>query len=135
MIRGELTIGSDLSEVARARKWVSELAHKAGLSSQENYELQLVLSEACTNSIKHAYLMEKGHIIKLSAIISNDQTCIVVRDFGKKIDLLKYRKPKLETPPNSGYGLYIIYNIMDEVRFNLAHDEGTEITMIKYGAI
>ncbi|MEA1947185.1 MAG: ATP-binding protein [Thermodesulfobacteriota bacterium] len=135
MIRGELTIGSDLTEVARARDWVSALAHQAGLSSQESYELQLVLSEACTNSIKHAYFMEKGRIIKLSATLSNDQICIVVRDFGKKIDLLRNQRPNLETPPENGYGLSIMYQLMDEVRFNLSHSEGTELTLIRYGSM
>ena len=135
MIRGELIIGSDLNEVACARDWISALAQQAGLSSQESYELQLVLNEACTNSIKHAYFSEKGHIIKMSATISNDQICIVIRDFGEKADLWKYQKPNLENSPDSGYGLYIMYQLMDEVRFNLSHIEGTELTMIKHRSV
>ena len=79
--------------------------------------------------------MEKGHTIEISAAISNDQICIVVRDFGKKADLLKYQKPDLETSPDSGYGLYIIYQLMDEVRFNLSHRKGTELTMIRHGSM
>ena len=135
MIRGELTIGSDLTEVARARDWMSSLAYQAGLSYQESYELQLVLSEACTNSIKHSYLMESGHIIKLSTALSRDQVSIVVRDFGKKIDLPIYQESNFKAPPDYGYGLYIIYQLMDEVHFNLSHSEGTELTLIKYGSI
>lgn len=131
MIRSALTIRSELAEVARARDWVSVLAHQAGLSSEKSYELQLVLSEACTNSIKHAYSMERSHALELSATIDNDQICLVIRDFGRKMDLQKYQEPDLENPPDSGYGVYLMQRLMDEVRFNVSHDEGTELTLVK----
>lgn len=131
VIRSALTIRSELAEVARARDWISVLAHQAGLSSQKSYELQLVLSEACTNSIKHAYSMEKSHTLELSATIEDDQICLVIRDFGKKMNLQKYQEPNLENPPNSGYGVYLMKRLMDEVHFNVSHDEGTELTLVK----
>ena len=132
MIRGTLTIRSDLTEVASAREWVSALARQAGLSFQESYELQLALSEACTNSIKHAYSMEKGHVLKVSATIDDDQICLVIRDFGRKMDLQKYQKPNLEVPAESGYGIYLLWRFMNEVRFDVSHDKGTELALVKY---
>jgi len=131
VIRSALTIRSDLAEVARARDWVSILAHQAGLSAQKSYELQLVLSEACTNSIKHAYSMEKSHAVQLSATIDDNQICLVIRDFGRKMDLQEYQEPALENPSNSGYGVYLMQRLMDEVHFDVSHDEGTELTLVK----
>jgi serine/threonine-protein kinase RsbW len=125
------TISSDLSEVERAREWISTLAQQSGLSSQENYELQLAVSETCTNAIKHAYAMEKGHTIVLSANIDNSRICLKTRDFGIKLDSDSYQEPNLDKPSESGYGIYILRRLMDELDFDLSHSEGTEVTMVK----
>lgn len=131
MIQGTLTIQSEAAEVVRARDWISALACKAGISQQEALELQLVLSEACTNAIKHAYGMRKGYPIKLSATIGDDRIRLVIRDFGRKMDLQKYQKPDLGDPPDSGYGIYLMQCLMDEVHFDVSYDEGTELTLVK----
>ena len=132
VIRGNLTIANELTEVARARDWISTLAGKAGISQQEAYELQLVVGEACTNAIKHAYDMRKGYTVELSATIDDDQISISIRDFGRKIDLQSYREPNLEVPSEGGYGIYLLRRLMDEVSFDLSHDEGNELTLVKH---
>ncbi len=132
VIRGALTIGSELTEVSRARDWISALTHRAGLSSQENGELQLVLSEACANAIKHAYGMEKNHRVKLSATIDDDRICLIIRDFGRKMNPQGYREPDLEICAEGGYGIHLMQCLMDEVRFDVSHDKGTELTLVKY---
>lgn len=129
--RNTFTISSDLSEVGRAREWISTLAHQAGLSSQENYELQLAVSEACTNSIKHAYAMAKGHTVVLSAEIDSSQIRVVVKDFGVKLDPDSYQEPDLDNPSESGYGIYLLRRLMDELHFDISHDKGTEVIMVK----
>ncbi len=131
-IRGAITIESELTEVSRARDWISALTHQAGLSSQESYELQLVLSEACTNAIKHAYGMEKNHPVELSAAIDDDQIRLIIRDFGRKMNPQEYREPNLEICAEGGYGVYLMRCLMDEVRFDVSHDRGTELTLVKY---
>ena len=131
MIRSALSIQSDLTEVASARDWVSALAHRSGFSQQEVLELQLAVSEACTNAIKHAYSMERSHTIELSATIDDDQIQLVIRDFGKKMDFHNYQKPDLETPSEGGYGIYLLLCLMDEVSFNISYDEGTELMLVK----
>lgn len=129
-----LTITSDLSEVKRARDWVSTLAHQAGFSAQENYELQLAVSEACNNAIKHAYDMVNGHTIKLSANIEGRRIQLVVRDFGNKLDLNCYQEPKLDQPREGGYGMYLIRRLTDEAYFDTSPDRGTKVTLVKHRA-
>ncbi len=131
MLRSALTIASDLSEVGRARAWISNLAHQAGLSSQEKYELQLAVSEACTNSIKHAYAMAKGHTVELSAEIDDSQIRLVIRDFGRKLDPERYQEPDLDNPCERGYGIYLLRHLMDGLHLDVSHDKGTEVTLIK----
>ena len=84
MVESTLTIDSELREVARAREWIAAMAQQSGLSREASYQLQLVVSEACTNSIKHASGMGKGHSVDLEAQIDDTQIRLLVRDFGKK---------------------------------------------------
>ncbi len=132
MIRSTLTIQSELTEVGRARDWISTLARKAGIAEQEAFELRLVVSESCTNAIKHAYGMRKGYTVELSATIDNDQICLVIRDFGSKADLHRHRELDLENPSDSGYGIHLMQSLMHEVHFDVSHDEGTELTLVKH---
>ena len=127
-----LTIISNLSEVKRARDWISSLAHQAGFSTQENYELQLAVSEACSNAIKHAYDMVNGHNIELSANVEGRRIQLVVKDFGKKLELNSYQKPNLDQPRERGYGIYLIRNLTDESYFDTSPDKGTEVTLVKH---
>lgn len=131
IVQSSFTISSDLSEVKRAREWISSLAQQSGLSSQENYELQLAVSETCTNAIKHAYAMEKGHTIVLSANINNSQVRLVIRDFGIKLNPDNYQEPNLDKLNESGYGIYLMRRLMDELHFDISQGEGTEVTMVK----
>ena len=132
VIQGALTIGSELTEVSKARDWISALAHQADLSTQESYELQLALSEACTNAIVHGYGMAKGHVVELTAQIDNDQIYLTIRDFGSKIDLDGYQEPDLQDPSESGYGIYLLRSLMHEVQFDTSQDQGTQVTLLKY---
>ena len=132
MVESTLTINSELHEVARAREWIAAMAQESGLSREENYQLQLVVTEACTNSIKHAYGMEKGHSVDLEAQIDDTQIRLLVRDFGKKLEPQNHREPDLENPAEAGFGIYLLRSIMNEVRIDLSRDEGTEVTMVKY---
>ena len=131
MVQGALEIASELADVARARDWIAGLARQAGLPLQESHNLGLAVSEACTNAIKHAYSLEKGHTIELSAQIDSQQIRVVVRDFGRKIDLRTYREPDLDNPSEGGYGIHVLRGLMDEVHFNVSHDKGTELTLVK----
>ena len=131
MLESNLTIRGELTEVGRAREWISELANQASISSQVRYELQLAVSEACTNAIKHAYGMASGHDIELSAKIDGEEIRLVIRDYGTKLDLEAYKEPDPEDPSEGGYGIYILRSLMDEVHFDVSHDQGTEVTLIK----
>ncbi|MEN8131296.1 MAG: ATP-binding protein [Pseudomonadota bacterium] len=131
MLRSALTIASDFAEVGRARAWIVNLADQAGLSSREKFELQLAVSEACTNAIKHAYAMTKDHTVELSAEIDDNQIRLVIRDFGKKLDPESYQEPDLDNPGERGYGIYLLRHLMDGIKLDVSHEKGTKVTLIK----
>ncbi|MDY7018459.1 MAG: ATP-binding protein [Chloroflexota bacterium] len=123
---------SSLKELAHTRQWIAEKAKQAGLSDEAIFDLQVVINEACSNVIKHAYRMENGHEIMLSVVIDSDKIALTVRDLGDKIDLKRYRLPNLDVPSESGYGVFMIRNLMDIVEYDISHELGTELKMVKF---
>ena len=126
-----LVIKSRLDQIARARSWIAEKAQAAGFSPDEIFALKLVVSEACTNIIRHAYEGAEDKDIILSASIEGDKLLLTIRDFGKKFDLSRYNPPDLERPSESGYGVYLIMELMDEVEYDTSPPEGTILRMVK----
>lgn len=75
--------------------------------------VELAVSEACTNAIKHA---GKGGII-LAFQVFDGGIVVQVKDQGKGFDLDKVPPPDFDNHPEGGYGIYIIKSKMDEVEY------------------
>jgi serine/threonine-protein kinase RsbW len=130
-VESKLVIESKLDAIAEARRWLAKLAGQAGFTPQEVSDLKLVLTEACSNIVKHAYQGEAGHEIVLSLSIAEDELALTIQDFGRKIDLSKYQEPDLDVPHEGGYGIYIIETLMDGVEYDTSPQTGTILNMIK----
>jgi serine/threonine-protein kinase RsbW len=127
-----LTIASRLPEIARARQWLRDQARAAGFTEREIHDLELVLSEACTNVIKHAYHGQPDYPIALRLVIDETKLVLVIRDIGTKFDLSAYTPPDLDQPRERGYGVFIIRSLMDEVHYDTTGERGTTLTLVKY---
>jgi stage II sporulation protein AB (anti-sigma F factor) len=83
------------ASVGCARSDVAEVAAAAGLRGEELDRVRLVVSEAVTNSIRHAYPDEEGTIHVMSAVADGELWVLVV-DEGRGLEA---------TSPNPGLGL------------------------------
>lgn len=81
------------------------------------YHLNLVLTEAMTNAIKHGSSHRRKSAIKISIQLHNNELCIRVEDKGEGFDLTKVPQPDLDNPSDSGLGLFFIKNLMDTVQY------------------
>ena len=131
-MHSELLIDSRVEEVARARKWLTEHASTEGFSSKEVRNLGLVVSEACVNVIEHAYGGRPGNPIELKLFIDERELVLTIRDVGNKFDPTTYKPPDLSEPHESGYGVFIIRSLMDDVRYDTSGEQGTTLTLVKH---
>jgi stage II sporulation protein AB (anti-sigma F factor) len=83
------------ASVGCARSDVAEVAAAAGLSGEQLDRVRLVVSEAVTNSIRHAYPDEEGTIHVMSAVAGGELWVLIV-DEGRGLEA---------TSPNPGLGL------------------------------
>ena len=127
-----LVIESQLDQVGKARQWAAKLARKAGFDNEAVFALELALSEALANVIRHAYQGAGNREIRLSLAFDDEKLRLAIRDFGKKFDLTNYRPPDLSRPHEGGYGIYLMHELMDEVHYDTSQRHGTTLTLVRY---
>lgn len=93
-------------------------------------DVELCVSEACTNAIKYGQSREPEDMISLYFEIHEDKLIIKVQDKGSGFNLENLPEPNIENLPDRGYGLYIIRSKMDDVQY-CQTKKGNFLTMIK----
>lgn len=97
-------------------------------------QLELCLVEVVSNVINHAYKKEAGHTIEVIVSLTQNHATFTVIDTGIKNPQI-FKKELNTDPqdinglPESGMGLPIIYQIMDEVVFR--EEQGKNFAILK----
>ncbi len=86
------------------------------------YHLNLVLTEATTNAIKHATQMTPKDTVRITIHIQDNELNIKVYDHGQGFDLENVPLPDFDQPKENGMGLYFIRTLMDSVSYTRQTD-------------
>lgn len=114
------------------RAQLQDFASAHGFDESQIYEIQLAVNEALANIIEHAYEGEDQGQIELSAEKNpGGEIEIAIQDFAEKIDLAQLVSRELDDVSDSGLGVYLIKNLMDEVEYDLSRDKGTRLILKK----
>lgn len=113
-----LVLPSDLAELGRARAFVRERAQRAGFASPTLGEIDLAVTEAVSNVIRHAYGGDASQELALQVTVQGTTLVVEVVDQGATPEGLPEEDPDLDDPGPGGYGLYLIRTVMDEVRWS-----------------
>jgi len=116
-----LRLASEDSPIAAVRQAIDHLAEEHGLSDDACFELQLAVSEAVANALRHGSA-EAPHVdIVMGA--HDGVIEVEVQDRGRF-------RPRLGVETESGRGLSLMVALLDEVEF-CAGDGGTRVRMRK----
>jgi serine/threonine-protein kinase RsbW len=95
------------------------------------YHLNLVLTEATTNAIKHGNFGDPKDTVKIFIHIEDNELSIKVYDHGQGFDLEKIPTPDFEHPKECGMGLFFIKTLMDTVTYT-REDDSNVLEITKY---
>ncbi|HEU4463384.1 MAG TPA: ATP-binding protein [Solirubrobacterales bacterium] len=113
---------ADADQMAGVRIEVAEYAYGAGMSETSVEDARTVVTEACGNSIKHAYGDSPVGSLEVEAHTEDGELCLVVRDFGSGIG------PRTgASPPSLHAGLSIIGALSNSFRLSSRRGGGTEL--------
>lgn len=108
-----------------------ELEDYSGDREALAYHLNLVLTEATANAIKHAKDNDPKDSVKITISIEKNELYIRVYDHGQGFDLEKVPIPDLDHPKEGGMGIYLIRTLMDSVNYT-RQDNCNVLEIIKH---
>lgn len=117
-----LKLDAEAENVGVARRAVAALAEGFGMREPAIGDVKTVVTEACTNVVKHAYPLGQGRF-EVEAARLDESLSIVVRDFGVGI---RARVERGE--PSMRLGLGLISMLADDFEIS-GGGSGTEIRM------
>ncbi len=94
-----------------------ELDHYSGDRDALAYQLNLVLTEATTNAIKHSNYQGPEDCVRIIIHIQEDELNIKVFDHGQGFDIEAVPIPDFDNPKENGMGIYFIKTLMDSVTY------------------
>ncbi|MGZ8173607.1 MULTISPECIES: ATP-binding protein [Methylobacter] len=86
------------------------------------YHLNLVLTEATVNAIKHGTLTNPGDTVRITINIQENELNIKVYDHGQGFDLESVPLPDFDHPKEGGMGIFFIRTLMDSVTYTRQGD-------------
>lgn len=95
------------------------------------YQLNLVLTEATVNAIKHACDDDPKHCVRITIHLQENELNIKVYDHGQGFDLEAVPLPDFEHPGESGMGIFLIRSYMDSVTYTRQSDYNV-LEIVKY---
>jgi serine/threonine-protein kinase RsbW len=98
------------------------VAEVAGLSALQTKDVEIAVTEACTNAVLHAYDNGAG-VIDVAAWLGERQLVVVVRDHGRGVSAPSNHRDGL------GLGIPLMEGLANQVTIREPEDGGTEVRL------
>jgi serine/threonine-protein kinase RsbW len=116
-----IKLDASLDHVVLARDFVAEIAAQVPMDRQQIHDLELVVTEALTNVIEHAYEGKEDSQMELAVTHENDQFTILISHDGLAFDPDSVPDPVMQEylaeRRVGGLGLFLMKKLMDQVEY------------------
>lgn len=135
----EMKFPAKAEYVGVARLSSSGIASRMGFSFEDIEDLKVVISEAVTNVVEHAYEGQEPGEFTVGYGVYEDRLEIMVADHGGSFNLDDVKDnigpyeedESIESLREGGFGLFLINALMDKVEIN-NNTSGVIVLMTKY---
>ncbi|MDQ7779647.1 MAG: ATP-binding protein [Planctomycetota bacterium] len=134
--REKIVVTNDTKFLSVVRDFVANQTQTNNIAPDSANKIILAVDEAVANIIEHAYEEQITGTIEIETEISETRFKISIRDSGKK-----FRPDSVETPnmtehvksgKKKGLGIFLMRQIMDEVRYVFKEGIQNELVLVKY---
>jgi serine/threonine-protein kinase RsbW len=131
----KLDIPAKAEYVSLGRLALSGLLRSRGFSEDAVADLKLALTEACSNSVRHAYDHDQGQV-HLEFTVHNDRVTVLIRDEGGGFHEDDVDCPECQSIPEihlseGGMGISIIRAVVDDFDLRKPDGGGTVLVLTK----
>ena len=130
-MKKEFRVPSVLSEVRRASEKVLLFLKPLALSEAVLFDIRLCLDEALINAMKYGHKLKEELPVRLAVEYNEDEIRVTVEDQGEGFEPknLKACTKEENLLRNSGRGVYLIHQLMDQVVYS---PKGNSVLMVKF---
>ena len=118
------------------RGFVSQMIAKSVLPKEEENKIIIAVDEAVSNIIEHAYEMQRNGTVCVEIETDQDKFQITISDTGKKFNPDAVKDPDIldhvKSKKKKGLGIFLMRQIMDEVRYTFRDGVQNELVLVKY---
>ena len=125
-----LTIPARAEYITLGRLALTAIAGVRPVSDETLHDLKLALTEACTNSVKHAY-GNGGGDIEIVYLLEPDRLVVEVGDMGSGFEPVELPPGDESELEEGGLGIEIIRALADEVEIGHRGDGGSKLRFVK----
>jgi anti-sigma regulatory factor (Ser/Thr protein kinase) len=136
-IHKELVAANDTRNLVKIREVVKDAATQAPFEEREIARIVLAVDEAISNIMEHAY-EEPGAEGDIRIVIDVDAARfeVVIVDSGREFDPSMIDIPDItehvKKGKKKGLGIFLMRQIMDEVKYTFVQGLRNELRMVKY---
>jgi phosphoserine phosphatase RsbU/P len=134
MATASRTYSSELSQLAAMREFVGEACRPVWARPADEgalRELQLALSEAAANVIRHAYQGRPGQPIELTLDTTRDRIRLTLHHRGAPFEPGAAPPPEFDGSREGGFGVYMMDRLVDGVDYLREADGRSAVRLVK----
>jgi serine/threonine-protein kinase RsbW len=125
-----LTIPAKAEYITLCRLALAGLPHLRDIADEILHDLKLALTEACTNSVRHAYEAGSEGTVQIVYELGEEDISIEVSDEGEGFVLDE--ASEADRMSESGLGIAIIRSLADELEIEPREGRGSRLRFVKH---
>lgn len=135
-MKGErIYLESDLINLAKARDFISRKAREAGASESEVTRIEISCDEWNANIIEHALGKSSGSGFSIECKLEGEKFIIIYEHEGPRFNPVEQEVVDVDEhfseSKERGLGLFIMREMMDEIRYEYINNRINRLTLVK----
>ena len=138
-VQKELVIPNNTRYLATVREAVSDAVQESAFPDKDMHRIILAVDEAVANIMEHAYenREDEGELtIRMMVDADASKFEVVIHDSGREFDPSEIETPDITkhvaAGRRKGLGIFLMRQIMDEVKYTFVQGFRNELRMVKY---
>jgi serine/threonine-protein kinase RsbW len=127
-----LTIPAKAEYISLGRLALTALAGVRRLPDETLHDLKLALTEACTNSVRHAYQDGREGNVEIIYELEPDRLAVEIGDEGSGFEPAAHAEGLEGELEEGGLGIAIIRAVSDEVEIGPRASGGSRLRFVKF---
>jgi serine/threonine-protein kinase RsbW len=136
ILKDRLVVTNDTKHLIVVRDFISRLIRQSKLPREDENKVILAVDEAVTNIIEHGYDEGTEGSIEIEVEVDGNHFKVVIHDQGRLFNPESIPDPDMKDHVQKGYkkglGIFLMRQIMDEVRYKFKDGVKNELTLVKY---